>query len=78
MYVGGGMSKAITVLHAGPQHPGRGQPSRIELALRLDYLKGRPVEAIELSPYVARKLAEELIIAARIVEDANNKRENNT
>lgn len=69
------MSRAITILRAGPVHPGPRQRSRIELMLVLDYLKGQPVEAIELSPYVARKLAEELIIAARIVDDANSKRE---
>lgn len=65
------MSRNIRILGARPNHPGRGQPAYVTLHLVLEYLKGEPVESIEISPYVARKLAEDLLVAARLVEKEN-------
>ena len=59
----------IRVMGIRINHPGRGEPSYITLDLVLEYLKGQPVEQVRISPYVARRLAEDALIAARIAEE---------
>lgn len=61
--------KEIRVHGVSPVHPGRGEPSRIEMILILDYLKGSPIAVVEISPRKALIMAEELVRAARIVTD---------
>ena len=59
------MNRNIEVLNVTPRHPGRGEPSQIELALVLRYLKGQPVEIVVLTPEKAIELIEQLAHAVR-------------
>lgn len=62
--------KTIRVLNAGPVHPGRGEPSRIELRVTLDWLKGTPVATATLSPRQALSLIGQLVQAVNITDPA--------
>lgn len=57
----------MSLIGIRPVHPGRGEPSRIELNVVHEGLQGMPVSGIVLTPYEALKLAEEALHAARIV-----------
>lgn len=65
--------RGIEVMHASPLHPGRGEPSRIQLYLILRGLKGEPVDTVDIPPERALELAEELLRSARVVMAANAK-----
>ena len=54
------MSRRIAILGVRPVHPGRKEPSRIEMAVVLHYLKGEPVENIVLTRKQATVLIERL------------------
>ena len=60
------MSRSIEILSVNPVHPGPGKPSRIEMAVALDYLKDRPIEFIVISPRDAISLIEQLARAVRV------------
>jgi hypothetical protein len=62
-----GTVKRISLLGIHPVHPGRGEPSRIELTVILDYLKGGQAAKVVLTPGQALKLAEDAVRAARSV-----------
>lgn len=66
------MSRAIDVLGVHPRHPGRGEPSVIELAVALSYLRGAPIEVVVLSPARAVKLIEQLALAIRVTSKEDN------
>jgi hypothetical protein len=59
--------KRISVLAIRPVHPNRGEPSYIELAVVLDYLKGAPVASVRLTPAQAIRLIEQAAMAVRVV-----------
>jgi len=58
--------RAIEIVGVHVEHP-RDRPSRVELVVGLRYLKGEPVEVVELAPRLALRLIEELVSAYRIV-----------
>lgn len=62
------MTRKIQVLGVRPNHPGRGEPSRIELNLILSYLRGEPVETVVLTPAEAIVLIEQLALAIRVTK----------
>ena len=59
--------RSIEILNVLPTHPGRGGPSKIVMTVVLRYLKSEPVEQIELSPFAAVLLIEQLSKALRVV-----------
>jgi len=61
-------SRTIGVLGIRPVHPGSVESSRIELTLTLDYLKGSPLANVVLSSEEALRLAEQALVAVRIVK----------
>jgi hypothetical protein len=62
------VDRKITLHGVHPVHPGRSEPSRIELLLILDYIKGAPIVAIEISHEKALSLIEQLAFSARVVK----------
>jgi hypothetical protein len=62
------VSRRIELLGVRPNHPGRGEPSYIELNVALAYLRGEPVESIVLTPAEAVLLIEQLAIAIRATD----------
>lgn len=59
--------RKITLMGINPVHPGRGEPSSIELTLVLDYIKGTPVVSVPLTGKQALRLAEQAVMAVRVV-----------
>jgi hypothetical protein len=59
--------RPLRVVSAGVDHPGYGTPSRVRIAVALDWLKGQPYEFSTVTPEHALELAEQLIFAARMV-----------
>lgn len=60
--------RAIRVHAVHPVHPGRGEPSHIEMTLILDYIKGTPVVSVRLPFRKALELLEQLATAVRITQ----------
>lgn len=59
-------TRRITVLNVTPVHPGRGEPSHIEMCLVLEHLKARPVVCVRITSEQAIRLIEQLALAVRV------------
>jgi hypothetical protein len=60
--------RSIKMLGVRPAHPGRGEPSYIQIAVVLSHLKGEPVVTTVLSPAEAIRMIEQLAQAIRVTE----------
>lgn len=65
------VERKVRILGIQPDHPGRGEPSRIVANVALDYIKGEPVVPLVLSVEDALALSEQALHAARVIMRTN-------